>query len=217
MRIMLLVLLLIGSRSLFSQVNGDYRTRSTGLWTTASRWQVFYNGAWRNLESATAGPYLNVIPSSASGEITIIHTIRISGEENANQVRILNTARITVYGGAKLTIIDDLTNPPLVVLSGGLLEIVGTLDLQTQLSATPCDVYGAVESTGNIQLSNSELLIFHSGSVYQHGNNSGGSIPLAKGYRVLCNPALRGGRQLIFSSSVLKRVRWIYKSNEGHD
>jgi hypothetical protein len=47
----------------FGQSVGDYRSRSTGNWAQANRWQVFFNGAWRNLNNSAAGPFQNVIPS----------------------------------------------------------------------------------------------------------------------------------------------------------
>ncbi|MBA4056082.1 MAG: hypothetical protein C0490_15310, partial [Marivirga sp.] len=104
----------------------------------------------------------------------------ISEQYNANQIIIKNFGRLTIYGGGgKLTIIDDFVHTPLLVEAGGVLENIGTLDLQSQLSVTPCEIYGTLESFGSIQASNPALLLFHSGSLYQHANNSGGNIPLA--------------------------------------
>ncbi len=162
----------------FSQSNGDYRTRRDGNWHAVDRWQVFNNGAWRVLGTSSAGPYQNVIPSSSSGKITILNNIGISSNLSINQTTIVSGAQLTI-NVAVVTVVDDFTETPLLIQSGGLLTNFGTLDLQTQLSATPCVVNSLLRNKGVINISNPSLLSFSAGSTYQHMHGSGGNIPLS--------------------------------------
>lgn len=159
-------------------VNGDYRSRSGGDWGSPLRWQVFFSGAWRNVNTASAGPFFNVVPSSASGEIIILHSIRVNASTTANEVTIVNGARLTINGSKVLTIVDDFSQTPLQINAGGILTNNGTLDLQTQLSATPCVVDGTLENTVSILTFDASLLVFNAGSNYRHLNRTGGDIPL---------------------------------------
>jgi hypothetical protein len=174
------ILLSLNAGSIFSQNTGDYRTRNYGNWSQIGRWQVFYYGEWQDLEDASAGPYRNIIPSDASGEIIIKNHIRVaSSSVNANQIIIQSGGQLTILGGYTLTLVDDFVQTPLLIKAGGLLVNDGTLNLQAQLSTTPCEVYGTIESSFSIPSSNASLLQFKSGSVYKHFHRIGGVTPLA--------------------------------------
>ena len=165
----------------FGQADGDYRSRLSGNWGQTNRWDVFYQGAWRPLNGLAAGPFQNVLPTSASGTITIraTHNKRVASSTNANQLVIENGAILRIVGSRILTIIDDLSVTPLIINVGGLVQVAGTLDLETQLSVTPCQVNGTLENLSLIRSSNASLLIFNAGSTYRHSNRSGGSVPTA--------------------------------------
>jgi hypothetical protein len=165
----------------FGQSDGDYRTRASGNWSQANRWDVFYQGAWRVLNNGSAGPFQNVLPTSASGTITIraTHSIRVAVSTNANQLVIENGGILRIVGSRTLTIIDDLSVTPLLINVGGLVQVAGTLDLETQMSVTPIQVNGTLENSSLVKSSNGSLLIFNAGSVYRHSNTSGGAIPTA--------------------------------------
>jgi hypothetical protein len=164
-----------------AQTDGDYRTRSSGAWNQANRWDVFYNGAWRDLTNVSAGPYRNVIPTHASGIITIRagHDFRISVSTTANQLVVEGGAILRVNATRVLTIVDDLTQTPLVVDVGGVISVNGTLDLQSQLTTTPCQINGQIQSNANVLVANPALLSFNSGGAYLHFHNTGGFVPLA--------------------------------------
>src|SRR5688572_25626128 len=166
----------------FGQANGDYRTRVSGYWNTINTWQVFNNG-WVTLSTPSAGPYQNILPSAASGAISILHAVTANGAlTTINQTRIVAGATLTIQTGKILRVVDDFTSTPLIVEGGsprGLIVNNGTLDFQTQLSSTPCLIDGFLASNGTILSSDPSLIIFSSGSGYQHSNLTGGAIPLA--------------------------------------
>ncbi len=163
---------------LLAQTNGDYRSRADGYWTTTGSWEVYNNG-WQILYSSAAGPFQNVIPSNTSGEITIRHTISIITNVFANQLVIQANARLNILTGRLLRIVDDLTTTPFTLDNDGILANSGTLDLQTSMISTPCQINGRLVSVSSILTSDPSLLFFNSGSIYQHANKSGGNIPLA--------------------------------------
>jgi len=164
----------------YAQNVGDYRSRSTGNWGAPLVWQVFYNGAWRNLYESVAGPYMNIVPTNNSGKITIRNpnTIRVGSSTTANQLVVENGAQLTIYAPNVLTLVEDFTSTPLLLPAGGYLLVNGTLDL-SQLTTTPCQIDGLVQSTGSILSPNPSLLLFNSGSTYKHHNDTGGNIPVA--------------------------------------
>src|SRR5690349_11711761 len=55
----------------YGQSEGDYRSRQSGDWSSATTWQVFTSGSWNNVETAGAGSFQNITPTDASGDISI--------------------------------------------------------------------------------------------------------------------------------------------------
>jgi len=170
---------LVSLSEIFAQSDGDYRTVRNGAWSIANRWQVFYNGAWRSLNSKKAGPYKNVLPTSASGVITISTgtAVTVSESTNANQLVVASGATLTVNANSVLTIVDDVTTPLTV---GGLFIVNnnGTLDLQS-LTTASVQVNGSIQNSGVVSITNSSLLVFNSASTYNHLHQSGGAVPSA--------------------------------------
>lgn len=163
---------------LTAQVNGDYRTRATGNWVQPNRWQVFFNGAWRNVATASAGPFFNVVPSDVSGTITILHNLTVTSRTQVNQLIVPSGVQLTV--NANLVVVEDFTQTPIQVNSNAtLINNTGTIDLQSQLTTTPCQINGTLINRSVILISNPALLNFNSGSTYQHSNVSGGNVPSA--------------------------------------
>ncbi len=166
----------------FGQQEGDYRSDQYGNWGSASTWQVFYNGDWRALESAAAGPFQNVIPSSASGVITVRNGVVVNVNTTANQIVITQT--LTIQAGRTLIIQGDGTNTPLQISPSSVTELGriinnGVLDLQTQIGSIPCQILGTLSSNGTILTADPAMLQFQSGSTYVHFNSTGGNIPRA--------------------------------------
>jgi hypothetical protein len=163
----------------FSQTAGDYRTRNAGTWSDATRWEVFNAGVWVALENVSAGTYQNIIPTSTSGEITLRHSLALTGTVNINQMIVQSGAILTVSTGSTLRIVDDLAQTPLDIRPAGILIVNGTLDMQSMLTNTPCLISGIITNNGTILTTNPLLTMFNSGSTYQHANRSGGNIPRA--------------------------------------
>src|SRR5688572_19793700 len=83
--------------------DGDYRTRASGNWLQVNRWQVFYLGTWVNLEVAAAGPFRNVIPTNAAGDIQVSHAMTLNSPASItiDETRVVTGAgQIRINAGA---------------------------------------------------------------------------------------------------------------------
>jgi hypothetical protein len=160
--------------------DGDYRTRAVGSWNQVATWEV-YNGGWVALNNLSAGIYQNIIPSDISGVITVRNNVTITQNINLNQVVVESPAFLRINAGFTVRFVEDGVNTPLRINSNAFLYNFGTLDLQSQLSSTPCQVAGELYggNLSTIQISNPSLLVFNSGGRYRHVHASGGNIPLA--------------------------------------
>src|SRR5688572_18446616 len=177
-RALLTLIFGIGVAVAFGQTNGDYRSIADGNWNAVNTWQV-YNGGWVNLGNVSAGPFRNIIPSQASGNISILNNVTVTANISINETTISAGARLIINVSRTVIVVDDFTETPLRIDLNGLLINNGTLNLTSQLSATPCVVDGFLASNATILTSNPSLLVFNNGSTYQHSNSSGGNIPFA--------------------------------------
>jgi len=112
-------------------------------------------------------------------DINVNHDITVTNDINLNLVTIFNGASVTINSGVTVFIEEDFANTPLTINAGGLMVNNGTLDLASFLFFTPCAINGTLQSSSTINLGDPTLLVFNSGSVYQHNYGSGGDIPLA--------------------------------------
>lgn len=164
----------------YGQSNGDYRTRTSGNWNQLIRWQVFYNGSWENVTNiSTTGPYYNVLPSDASGVITLNHSMDttttfslggtlqtvkgnltfISTGATPREVRLKNGGagyNLTIGGDfiiqdGAVTLAQNLTSATSISVVGNLNISGGSLILGTSNnSATHILLNGALQKTGGI-------------------------------------------------------------------
>ncbi len=178
-RILFTLLFCLSIGLLFGQVEGDYRTFGPGNWNIANRWQVFYLGGWRSLNTSSAGPFQNIIPSSSSGAITIRHDLTTVGTVTINQAVLEAPAQLRVPTSSTLRIVDDFTSTPLQINSDAVLVNMGTVNLQSNLFSTPCQVFGQIVNSGSIVISNGALLLFNNDSRYIHATATGGRVPSA--------------------------------------
>jgi hypothetical protein len=163
--ILFLVAICSGSES-FSQSNGDYRSRQTGNWHTASTWEVFNAGSFRNLEDAASGPFQNVIPSQVSGAVEIqnTHVVTTGSTLTIDQLTVGNGAQWLISSGIQVTLnngsgIDLLLNPT------SSIQVSGTL-IRSDLTT--------------ISGSSASNLSFLANSTYRHlYRTSEGVVPLA--------------------------------------
>jgi hypothetical protein len=128
------------SHIILGQSNGDYRTVQDGNWNSVNTWQVYNGGAWRDLSDASAGVYMNVIPTSASGEISILsHEVDIPNGYTVtiDQTSVAASGRLDVETGGSLIIAasaDALTvNGDLVARD--LSSITGTASTRVTFNA----------------------------------------------------------------------------------
>ncbi|MCB0522445.1 MAG: hypothetical protein KDD27_26100, partial [Saprospiraceae bacterium] len=107
-RVPILFILLPLWVQLYSQIDGDFRSKQTGNWTDASTWERFNGTSWVNAPSA---------PASSDGVITIQngHTVTSTGSLTIDQV--------TVSLGGILATNGTLTN------NSGNLNVNGSLQI----------------------------------------------------------------------------------------
>jgi hypothetical protein len=126
--------------TLFGQAQGDYRTAQDGNWNAVSTWQVYNNGDWRDLGDPSAGSFENVIPTSASGVITIqSHDVFIPNgfSVTIDQTTVSVDGRIDVQTGGSL-VINAVANALIVngdLVARDLSSITGTSSTRVVFNA----------------------------------------------------------------------------------
>lgn len=129
-QILFLLLLVAVSTTSLAQVDGDYRTDQTGIWTAPTTWQVFVSGAWQNVETAGAGVFQNITPTSASGAILIQNAVTVTSSVTANQVTH-SAGNITINASQTLTITDDGSAAIDFIHTAGGFVVTGALVFDT--------------------------------------------------------------------------------------
>lgn len=93
MRYIILITCLLFSilNTSLAKVAGDYRSKQTGAWDTATTWQIYNGSSWVNTTSS---------PSSSNGKITILsgHEITVSTNITADQVQRIYSDKVPVSG-----------------------------------------------------------------------------------------------------------------------
>ena len=128
------------------QSAGDYRTAQNGNWNNVNTWQVYNGGSWNDLNDPGAGVYQNVIPSSASGEISI------------------RTHEVDIPAGYFVTI-DQTT----VSAAGRLdVETSGTLNINAVADALVVNGDLIARDLSAITGATAARVVFNAGSNYYH-------------------------------------------------
>ena len=94
-----------------AQTNGDYQSRQSGNWNTVATWQVFDGGSWVNLESSAT--YANVIPSSASGLISIQANTSVTVNTMSvfvDQLTVAGDGVLNIASGGELIVENGVGN-----------------------------------------------------------------------------------------------------------
>lgn len=149
---MCLVVLLGVSITAWGQSDGDYQSRATGNWFTASTWQVFFNGAFRNLEDVSAGPYQNQIPNNPPSNGQPIFEIAINSPHvvTIDNGVTLNSNPLIVYSGAQLIVNNTPANPDLAVDPSSFVYVEGLLALGNGATHLGFDASVAQVANGGI-------------------------------------------------------------------
>jgi hypothetical protein len=127
-----LFVMLCHAQVLFAQVDGDYRSITSGNWATTTTWETFSGGSWIAASAA---------PQASDGVITIRngHTVTVAAVAGADQLVIqsggilTNTAAFTLSDGA---------GTDLDIQSGGTVNIGAALN-----------VSGVIDNAGTINWS----------------------------------------------------------------
>lgn len=131
----------------FAASSGEYRSKTSGNWNATGTWQRYNGSSWVN---ATA------TPTSADNVITIQsgHTVTVSADVTADQIKVNSGGTLTVSSGKKLTLNNG---------TGFDLSINGT-----------------IKNAGEVKLNASSTMEVNSGGVYQHTyTTTKGTIPIA--------------------------------------
>jgi|GEM_PF-2786864 len=101
--------------SLTGQTSGDYRSKTSGNWTSTSTWETYSGSEWQDAETA---------PNSSSGVVTVLngHTVTINSTLTIDQT--------VVDAGGTLTV--DLSSSESLTINNGTgddLTVNGTLNL----------------------------------------------------------------------------------------
>jgi hypothetical protein len=151
MKKILLLLAMFVCCDLICQSSGDYRSKTSGTWITASNWETYNGTSWVTASTS---------PTSVHGAITILngHTMTVGSSVTVDQV-------VVEAGG---TVVHNSASGGTVTLNDGTgtdLTIYGTWRRQGSASIS-------LNASASIEVSN--------GAVYEHNiGASGGSIPTA--------------------------------------
>lgn len=90
-------LLLIITKSSFSQNAGDFRTKNGGEWQNSANWEVFSSGSW-----VAASQYPGQISGSYTAQIQFGHNITISNAGITTNYfsKLIVTGKLTLNGGS---------------------------------------------------------------------------------------------------------------------
>lgn len=123
-------------------VSGDYRSKTSGTWSTASNWEVFNGTIWNTAVSA---------PNSTNGAINIQngHSMTIGTSVTVDQLTIDAGGTISISAGRTLTVANgsatDLTNNGTLINSGTL-----TINASAAVSHAASSLYRHSQNGGTI-------------------------------------------------------------------
>ena len=147
----LIILINLGdTRKAFAAASGDFQSKGSGNWNSASTWQKFGGGGAGSWSNAPASP------TSADGVITILsgHTVTVTANVTADQIVINSGGFLIINSGVTLTLANG--------------------------SATDLNVTGTIKNAGTITISAGAAIVFNNGGKYQHNyTTTGGTIPTA--------------------------------------
>ncbi|MFA6743616.1 MAG: hypothetical protein WCS36_05365, partial [Candidatus Neomarinimicrobiota bacterium] len=182
--VMLIAVSFIFGNLLTAQTAGEYQSKASGNWTSASTWETYNGSEWLDAE---------ISPSSSSGVVTILngHTVTINSSITIDQTIVDAGATLTVdlSSSESLTINngvgDDLT-------VNGTLNMSGGLDNQSNgLTGTGKTVINGTCNWNSGHITNTDFNISSSGVMDMEGSgecrinwdgvvNNAGTVNFAK-------------------------------------
>ncbi len=154
-------------RQTFAATSGDYRSKTSGNWSSTGTWEKFNGTSW---VAASA------VPSYSDGAIEILsgHTVTLTADVTADQLLVDAGGIITINSGKYL-----YTNNG----TGSDLVVKGTINVNGYLSEgllTTLVDSGTIVNSGTTQIGVGAIFTIASGGRFT--NNSGGSIPTILGF-----------------------------------
>jgi hypothetical protein len=160
----------------FAQVNGDFRSLTTGNWNDATTWEEL-QGSW--------GATSNVPSLTSDVEIREGHTVTINTEDNLSKNLLINKGGLVIQSGGTLT-----TSGIVTFTESGVNTIAGKLNMSSQLTVNPGSQLLVTGSGGSVDGFSGLLLggtiTVSAGATLQQGANGidwdlGGSLALNGG------------------------------------
>ena len=141
----------------FSQVTGDYRSKTSGNWNVAASWERYNGTAW---VAAVASP------TSADGVITILsgHTITNNGTVTVDQVVVNSGGQLTQISALTLNngTGDDLNVSGTLYMNGGSMTGSGTLKVSGTMGwdGGSLSVASTLQNGSTLNLNGGEVILF---------------------------------------------------------
>ncbi len=166
--------------------NGDYRSKQSGSWGTATNWEKYQGGNWTTPSSA---------PTSSDGLIEILsgHTMTVAASVTADQILVdaggtlavstgtltLNNGTgtdITINGSMTVSSTVTMSNSSTIILAGTeTVTSAGTINSGTSCTTSISSGGRFVRQGGTIPTTSS-FWVLSSGSTFEHAMD-GGTIP----------------------------------------
>ncbi len=161
----LIIVLVFLTSLLFSlhtqaQSSGDYRSKASGNWGSASTWQSFNGSSWVNASST---------PTYSNGSITIQGTdsVWINDDVSVDQLTINNGAKLMIKNGKTMTVKNG-TGTDLTI--NGKLYNVGTLT--TEVAAVTMVSSGTIYNMNGGTFKNTATFTTNAGSIFNNQNGA---------------------------------------------
>ncbi|HRH51146.1 MAG TPA: Calx-beta domain-containing protein [Panacibacter sp.] len=141
----------------FSQVTGDYRSKTSGNWNVAASWERYNGTAW---VAAVASP------TSADGVITILsgHTITNNGTVTVDQVVVNSGGQLTQISPLTLNngTGDDLNVSGTLYMNSGSITGSGTLKVSGTMGwdGGSLSVVTTLQNGSTLNLNGGEVILF---------------------------------------------------------
>lgn len=116
-------ILSVFSSALHAQMAGDYRTKSSGLWSSPATWEYYDGSTWSEAQS---------FPTAVNGQITIDSSVTLDTTITVDQLRISPSGSLSVGIGKTLTIANGNDSVDAVVR--GTIFNYGTITPTGRLS-----------------------------------------------------------------------------------
>ena len=175
-----LIIGVITSIATFGQTTGDYRSKTSGNWNSATMWETYDGSNWIDASSA---------PASGSGVITILsgHTVTVTANVSIDQTTIDQGGEVAINSGVTLSVSsgtgDDLVIDGLVTVFGALHpNNSGSTVIIGSTGIVSCESGGLLNiSFGTFQITSGAVVTIKAGGSLSNTSNTAHTLVDAGG------------------------------------